>query len=137
MIVLLFLPCILKRLKKGADIVINIEFDVHAEVEYLSRLNACKSSLGGKCIGHKETHLVLRDGAYVGDYKDLIAIAKQEFRNEEASVANSLIFNKQAKEEVAKLLNDKDRQYVFLDFIDGSPKRTKNAPEYGKVIIEL
>ena len=107
------------------------------ELDYLSRIDGYKASHGGKFLSHTSTHAVLRDDKLVGDIKALINLARTEYGDEEAGVANSLIFNKLAKEESVKILNNPERSYVFLDFMDGSPKRTKLTPEYGKVIIEL
>ena len=115
---------------------ITIDFEPCAEVDYLTRLKQLQTSAGGKFFGHKANHIVLCDGDYLVDLPSLIKYART-YNNDDVIKANTMIFSRMAKEETAKFLNYSGRQYVFLDFIDGSVKKTKNAPDYGKIIIEL
>lgn len=123
---------------------VTIDFSVYLEIEYFPQLEKLKSICGGGSYGHKELHIVVRDGIYIGDIKSFIEIAKNEYYIEDADIANDIAFNRYSREETLNLLMKNGRKAVFLDFAadtkkkKGSKEQTDiQVPIYGKIVIEL
>lgn len=124
---------------KIASIESNVTYSLDAslEVDYLVKLKKYRLTIGGGFISHKKTHVVLQDGAYIGDIKVFIALAEDKYGFMTDEVNSVSKFNRNSREETAKLLKVSGRPSTFLDFIDGAKKRTPKTPAYGKIVIEL
>ena len=78
----------------------------------------------------------MQNDKLIGDLKAFFQVAVKDYGLQDISIASRAVFNRQAKDESDKLLL-KDRDYIFLDFADGSAEWNSSAPIYGKVVIEL
>ena len=79
--------------------------------------------------------MITLNGAYVGDIKNILDVAINEYNCQDVSFVDPLIFRRKMKDELPKFLREPGRDYVFIDFIDS----TLNEPSIheGNKTIEL
>jgi cyclophilin family peptidyl-prolyl cis-trans isomerase len=107
------------------------------EIDFMQLVQEKKVSSGGKYFTHKELYAVERNGELVGDLMALIDIATKEFGMEDAEIANTILFEKQAKIETAKLITARSHPSVTLQFTDSEPIGKEDPVEYAKIVVEL
>ena len=85
---------------------------------------------------HKHNHLVLRNGEVVGGAKAFIELAQTEYNIADAEVANTIVYNRLVRETSAKMLSERGRPIVYLEFADAGSKPS-DAIKLGVIQIEL
>ncbi len=114
-----------------------IQFEIMNEIDYQIKLNDFKNKLGGGFHNHKYNHCVMRDGKFLGDLMAIARLATDEFGIEDSEIANTLIFEKNAKEDTLNILKQSEMKCAYLDFygppVDNEDERVK----YGRLVIEL
>jgi hypothetical protein len=85
---------------------------------------------------HKPTHLVLRNGEVVGSSKEFIDMALKEYDIQDAEVVNTIVYNRLVRETGFKMLQERKRPVVFLEFTDTGSKPT-DMLKLGVLQIEL
>lgn len=122
-----------KRIVK-VDPAVSVDFEILLEVDYLQKLKKLTEVNGGELYTHKASHIVLRNGGYVGDIIALIRIAVTEYGIHDAEIANTIAFRRSCNEETERLLCESGRSSVFMEFKDES---SKGGIQFDKLVIEL
>jgi len=115
-------------------------FQSFLEVDFVRKMKELERQYGGGFLLHKGTHVILRDGAYFGSYDQLKVAAVKEYKLEDMEhFGNTIVVNRRSREEYQSCVLAAGRPTVFLDFADGSKKKSGDAPPpvYGRIVIEL
>jgi len=107
------------------------------EIDFMKFLADKRLSSGGGYFTHKELYAVERNGEIVGDLMALIAIANAEFGMEDAEIANTILFEKTAKAETARLIAERSHPSVEINFADTEGIGKEDPVEYAPIVVEL
>lgn len=126
------------------DEFIGVEFYSFYETDYFAELFKLQAKYGVQnpiINHHKETHVVLSitdtTVKYIGDVEKLISIAEDTYNIENAAICNTVVFNREVREELYKLAmpTNKVHPIVYLEFDDQSGEH--DTMQMGKIFIEL
>lgn len=106
-------------------------------MEFQERLDGLKNVQPGDLFNYAHCHMCLRDGKVVGSLMDLVEIAIKEYGIEDAEIANTMMFEKEAVMQTSEALKRNGRPAVFLQLFEESNKSGREDEEFGKVVIEL
>lgn len=130
--------------RTNGETVIEVVFSSYLEIDYVRKMKELERQYGGALLTHKATHVVLRDGKYVGTVEKLKEIAVREFHVDDIEhFGNTIVLNRQSREDYQAAIFKSGRPTVFLDFADGyKGKRGEEEslappPQYGRIVIEL
>lgn len=127
-----------------ADDEITVIFEAFLEVDFVRKLKDLERQYGGSMLLHKATHVIIRDGVYLGTFGALKALAVSEYKIEDMEhFGNTIVVNRRSREEFQACVLAVGRPCVYIDFVDGSKsKRNPDqegtpTPVYGRLIVEL
>lgn len=130
--------------RTNGETVIEVVFSSYLEIDYVRKMRELERQYGGALLTHKETHVVLRDGQYLGGVDRLKEVAVREFFVEDIEhFGNTIVLNRQSREDYQAALLKSGRPAVFLEFADGHKSKRgaaedgSHAPQYGRIVIEL
>jgi hypothetical protein len=112
-----------------------VELTVQFEVDYLLKVHELTKH-SPILIHHKASHLVLRNGEVVGDSRAFIDLALKVYDIADAEVVNTIVYNRLVRETSARMLKERGRPIVFLEFGDAL-SRPSDAIKLGVIQIEL
>lgn len=112
-----------------------MEFTVLFEVDYLLKLHDLTKD-HPILLHHKACHVVLRNGEVVGDAKAFIDLALNTYDIADAEVVNTIVYNRLVRETSVKMLNERGRPIVYLEFADAA-SRPSDAIKLGVIQLEL
>jgi cyclophilin family peptidyl-prolyl cis-trans isomerase len=115
---------------------VNVTFDAMLEIDFQLALESFKTQFSGDLFGYHHRHIVLKDGKIVGGLMELVEVAIQEFRIDDAEVANTMQFQREAKERSLALMQESGQPAVYFELFQ------KNAGEgedqsFGRIVIQL
>jgi len=124
-----------------------VSFESFLEVDFVRKMKELERQHGGSFLLHRGTHVLLRDGKYLGTVDALKALAVKEFKMPDLEhFGNPIVLNRRSREDYQQCVLAAGRPIVFLDFADGA-KKNRNAeassssavpvPVYGRIVIEL
>jgi len=120
----------------GSGEAVEVEFASFLEVEYAQKLKQLEREFGGQVLKHRQTQIVMLDGKYIGGIAELKALAKRDYSIDD-EMGNTIVYNRQSREDFMACVLRSGRPHVFLEFADGSPVRPSTPPVFGKIVIEL
>jgi len=115
----------------------SIEFVNMLEVDFLEFIATMRLEKGGGYFTYKENFVVERNGEFLGDLMTLVNVANKEFGMEDAEIANTILFEKNAIEETQRLITERSHPSVTLTFKDAEGIGKEDPVEYGKITVEL
>ena len=114
-----------------------VSFEGMLELEFQSKLEKLKLERPGDLHDYSYCHICLRDDKIIGSLMDLVEIAITEFGIEDAEIANTMQFAKEAEAKTSELLKQNGRPAVFLELYETSKKANREDELFGKLVIEL
>lgn len=93
-----------------------------------------KEDLPGDLYSYVHRHIVLKDGKVVGSLMDLVEVAIQEFGIDDAEIANTMQFEREAKERSLSLILGTGNPSVFFEIFQ---KGENEDLSLGRIVIEL
>lgn len=105
------------------------------EVDFLVKLHELTKQ-HHLLIHHKQNHVVLRNGEVIGNARAFIDLAMKEYHVADAETVNSIVYNRYVREISAKMLKERNRPIVYLEFADVN-SRPSDAVKLGVIQIEL
>jgi hypothetical protein len=118
---------------------VSVDIDICLELDYVKKFRALRNKYGGGLYTHDLTYVVLRDdGVYVGDVMALVKLANTDFGITDAEIVNQVVFDKYAREETMKMIEENGKTVVAISFaLYDRMSPDEIIKEYGKVLIEL
>jgi cyclophilin family peptidyl-prolyl cis-trans isomerase len=104
------------------------------EIDFQLSLESFKGNSSGDLYNYVHRHIVLKNGIVVGSLMDLVEVAIQEFGIEDAEIANTMQFEREAKERSLALIKETGNSSVFLDVLQ---VQDQEDILLGKIVIEL
>lgn len=132
---LYFTRHIITRIQK-VDEKVKLLFEGVLELQFESILDELKKEKPGDLFRYSFCHICIRDGEVVGSLMDVVEIAITEFGIEDAEIANTMQFGKEAIAKTSEALRQNGRPAVFLELFKSS-NNDREDEEYGKLVIEL
>lgn len=126
---------IVNRIQKVNENVI-LSFEGVLELEFQVLLEELKKEQPGDLFHYTFCHICIRDGKIIGSLMDLVEIAITEFGIEDAEIANTMQFEKEAIAQTSQAIKLNGRPAVFLELFETSTN-TREDELYGKIVIEL
>ncbi len=116
---------------------VEINFTTSLEVDFFIQLEQFKKTTKESLLHYKKNYIVLRNNLVVGDHAAFITLARDEFNIEDAEVTNTIVGNRLVREGTFRLMAERGRPLVFVEFVNKSATKPAEARDYGKVYIEL
>jgi hypothetical protein len=107
------------------------------EADFLTKLEELKSQGYVDLMHYRESHVILRDKELIGDVKQLITVATQQYGIEDPEVANTVIHNRNVREMCFEMLREKKNPVVIMRFGVQDQRRPKEFEDLGLLHIEL
>lgn len=126
---------IVERIRK-VDESVTLSFEGVLELDFQVELDNLKTHQPGDLHNYSFCHIVLRDDKVVGSLMDLVDIAIKEYGIEDAEIANTMLFQKEAIVQTSDALKSNGRPAVFLELFETSSTGREDEV-FGKVVIEL
>lgn len=98
-------------------------------------LESYKTQFPADLYNYSHSHLVLRDGKVIGGLMDFVEVTIQEYRIEDAEIANTMQFQREAKERSITLIQETGNPSVYMDIFQVSGGNEDN--HLGRIVIEL
>ena len=105
-------------------------------MEFEAILEKLKNEQPGDLFGYSFCHICIRDGKVIGSLMDIVEIAITEFGIEDAEIANTMQFGKEAIAKTSEALARNGRPAVFLELFESS-NNDREDEQFGKLVIEL
>ena len=105
-------------------------------MEFQVLLDDLKKEQPGDLFNYAFCHICIRDGKIIGSLMDLVEIAITEFGIEDAEIANTMQFGKEAIVKTSEAIKLNGRPAVFLELFETSTNGREDEV-YGKLVIEL
>jgi hypothetical protein len=86
---------------------------------------------------YEHTHIVLRNSEIIGDCSKLIDLAKNSYGIEDAEIANTVIFNRQVRENTFDKFRANENTVVQIQYSIQDLKRPTDFEPIGSVYVEL
>lgn len=122
------------RIKKIEDIEICVEGVL--ELKFRQFLDELRKDQPADLFSYEHCHIVLRDGKIIGSLMDFVEVAINDFGIEDAEIANTMQFAKEAVVKTTEAIKLNGRPAVFLELLEQSTNNREDEV-YGKLIIEL
>lgn len=132
---LYFCRHISERIQK-VDSNVTLSFVGVLELEFQTKLDELKKQQPGDLFDYSFCHICMRDGKVVGSLMDLVDIAIKEYGIEDAEIANTMLFGKEAIVKTSEALQLSGRPAAFLELFEASTNAREDEV-YGKLVIEL
>lgn len=112
----------------------SVSFEALLEIDFQRYLESLKEQFPGDLHSYLHRHIVLKDGKVVGGLMDLVELAIQEFGIDDAEIANTMQFEREAKERSLALILESGNPAVFFEIYQ---KHDAEDIFLGKIVIEL
>lgn len=112
----------------------SVTFEAMLEIDFQMALESFKRESSGDLFSYVHRHIVLKDGKVVGGLMDLAEVAIQEFGIEDAEIANTMQFVREAKERSLLLIQETGNPCVFLEIFQVQEREDVSL---GRIVIEL
>ena len=114
-----------------------MEFEAILEINFQIYLEELRKHYSGDLYGYSYSHIVLMDGKVVGSLMDLADLTIREYGIEDAEIANTMQFQREAKEKSTEAIKSTGHPVVFLDLFQAPANAGDDEIPVGRVVIEL
>lgn len=125
----------LQRIKK-VDANVTLSFEGVLELEFQEFIDDLKKEKSGDLLDYSFCHICLRDDKIIGSLMDVVEIAITEFGIEDAEIANTMQFAKEAIVKTSDALKRNGRPAVYLELYQYSTTGREDEL-FGKLVVEL
>mmetsp|Transcript_26669 Transcript_26669/g.39623 ORF Transcript_26669/g.39623 Transcript_26669/m.39623 type:complete len:300 (+) Transcript_26669:86-985(+) len=128
---------IINRIAKKFSGKIEYEFDAVLELDFQIALENYRAQYATDLFGYSHSHIVFRNDKIIGSLMDLVEITIQEYRIDDAEIANTMQFEKEAREKSLEAIETTGHPAVFIELFRDMEAEGKEDESCGKLVIEL
>lgn len=116
---------------------VSMEFEAVLEIDFQTYIESLRKDIPGDLYGYAHSHIVLRDGKFIGSLMEFVDITIGDYGIEDAEIANTMQFQREAKEKSMDAIKATGHPAVYLELFQASEVEGEEDFPCGKIVIEL